>query len=310
MLINDLPIAIIELKNPADENTDIWKAFHQLQTYKKDIPDLFLYNKALIISDGINARIGSLTSDEERFMRWRIVQGQNHRPLLELELETLIRGFFSKELILDYIRHFVLFEDTSDTIIKRIAGYHQFHAVRQAVKATVIASEYHQDAVCETLVSYAETVTPGCKKGGVVWHTQGSGKSISMVCFSVKLLQQPEMQNPTIVVVTDRNDLYGQLYETFCGAQMLLKQTPEQIEDLDDLRLKLAGRPAGGIFFTTIQKFKLKDGESRFPVLSNRHNIVVIADEAHRSQYGDKAILNRQTGQTPTAFPKTCVTRC
>ncbi len=304
IFINGLPIAVIELKNPADENADIWKAFYQLQTYKKELSDLFLYNEALIISDGANARIGSMTADEERFMRWRTMMNEHDRPLLEFELETLIKGFFNKELLLDYIRYFILFEDSSDSIIKKMAGYHQFHAVRQAVKATVIASQYMPNTVAETRESYADKVIPGCKKGGVVWHTQGSGKSISMACFAGKLLQQPEMQNPTLVVVTDRNDLDGQLYETFCSAQMLLKQTPEQIEDLDDLREKIAGRPAGGIFFTTIQKFRLKDGESRFPVLSERHNIVVIADEAHRSQYGDKAILNRKTGEYTYGYSK------
>ncbi len=304
IFINGLPVAVIELKNPADESADIWKAFHQLQTYKREIPDLFIYNEALIISDGSNARIGSLTADDERFMCWRTVLNEHDRPMLEFELDTIIKGFFNKGLLLDFLRYFILFEDTGDSIIKKMAGYHQFHAVRQAVKATVIASQYIPDAVAETQANYADTVIPGCKKGGVVWHTQGSGKSISMACFAGKLLQQPEMQNPTLVVVTDRNDLDGQLYETFCGAKMLLKQTPEQVEDLDDLRQKLAGRPAGGIFFTTIQKFRLKEGESKFPVLSERHNIVVIADEAHRSQYGDKAILNRKIGEYTYGYSK------
>ncbi|WP_438349438.1 type I restriction endonuclease subunit R [Paenibacillus sp. FA6] len=304
VFINGLPIAVIELKNPIDGNADIWGAFNQLQTYKTEIPDLLLYNEALIISDGINARIGSLTADKERFMRWRTVKSEHDRPLLEFELETLIKGFFDKQLLLDYIRYFILYEDSGDSIIKKNAGYHQFHAVRQAVKATVIAAEYHEDRVAENMENYSNGVVPGCKKGGVVWHTQGSGKSISMACYAGKLLQQPEMKNPTLVVVTDRNDLDGQLFETFCSAQMLLKQTPVQVESRDALREMLENRPAGGIFFTTIQKFFPKDDEDVFPVLTRRHNIVVIADEAHRSQYGEGAKLNRETGKYMYGYSK------
>ena len=304
VFINGLPIAVIELKNPADESVDIWSAFKQLQTYKAEITDLFLYNQALIISDGINARIGSLTADEERFMRWRTIKGEHDRPLLEFELETLIKGFFDRELLLDYISHFILYEDSNDFIIKKIAAYHQFHAVRQAVKATVIAAEYHENRVAESMADYVNTIAPGCKKGGVVWHTPGSGKSISMACYAGKLLQQPEMQNPTLVVVTDRNDLDGQLFETFCSAQMLLKQTPVQVETRDELRDMLGNRPSGGIFFTTIQKFFPKDDEDVFPTLTHRHNIVVIADEAHRSQYGNKAKLNHESGKYKYGYSK------
>lgn len=304
VFINGLPIAVIELKNPADEQADIWSAFQQLQTYKQEISDLFVFNEALIISDGINARLGSLTADQERFMRWRTLKSENEKPLLEFELETLVKGFFDRELFLDYLRYFILYENNGDTLIKKIAGYHQFHAVREAVKATIVASYHDADSVAEPRTDWSRRVTPGCKKGGVVWHTQGSGKSISMACFAGKLLQQPEMKNPTLLIVTDRNDLDGQLFETFCMAQMLLKQTPVQVENVDELRELLSARPSGGIIFTTIQKFQIKDGEERFPILNNRHNLVVIADEAHRSHYGDKATLNKKTGAYTYGFSK------
>ncbi len=279
VFINGLPISVIELKNPADENADIFKAYNQLQTYKDEIEDLFVYNEALVISDGINARVGSLTATDERYMYWRTIKDENDKPQLEYELDTLIKGFFDKEHLLDYIQNFVLFEDDGKHIIKKIAGYHQFHAVREAIDSVIVAS------------------TGGSKRGGVVWHTQGSGKSISMACFAGKLTKQPEMKNPTLLIVTDRNDLDGQLYTTFSQAKMLLGQEPVQIESVEDLRETLANKPSGGIIFTTIQKFSLKKDESSFPVLSERDNIVVIADEAHRSQYGFDAILNNETGQ-------------
>jgi len=279
VFINGLPISVIELKNPADENADIFKAYNQLQTYKDEIEDLFVYNEALVISDGVNARVGSLTATDERYMYWRTIKDETDKPLLEYELDTLIKGFFDKEHLLDYIQNFVLFEDNGKNIIKKIAGYHQFHAVREAVDSVIEAS------------------TGGSKRGGVVWHTQGSGKSISMACFAGKLTKQPQMKNPTILVVTDRNDLDGQLYGTFSNAKMLLGQEPIQVESVDELREILKNRPSGGIIFTTIQKFALKKEENHFPILSERDNIVVIADEAHRSQYGFDAMLNSETGQ-------------
>lgn len=303
IFINGLPMAVIELKNPADEQADIWTAFQQLQTYKQEISDLFIFNEALVISDGINARLGSLTADQERFMRWRTLKNEHDKPLLEFELETLVQGFFNRELLLDYLRYFILFENTGDALIKKIAGYHQFHAVREAVRATLIAS-WHDPEMLAERADWGSRLTRGCKKGGVIWHTQGSGKSISMACFAGKLLQQPEMKNPTLLLVTDRNDLDGQLFETFCMAQMLLKQQPVQVENVDDLRELLAARTSGGIFFTTIQKFQIKDGEDRFPILNDRHNLVVIADEAHRSHYGDKATLNTKTGAYTYGFSK------
>lgn len=306
VFINGLPLALIELKNPADEEADIWEAWRQLQTYKEEIPDLFNTNEALVISDGLTARVGSLTSDQERFMPWRTVKNENDKPVLEFEMEKVIRGFFDRELFLDYLQSFVLFGENGDRIVKKIAGYHQFHAVREAVRVTVIASaqETIPGIAEEPRATYGREVVPGSRKAGVVWHTQGSGKSISMACYAGKLIQQPEMKNPTIVVVTDRNDLDGQLYETFCGAQELLKQTPEQAETREALREKLSSRQAGGIIFTTIQKFAPEETESRHPVLCDRSNVVVISDEAHRSQYGLKAKLNTKTGQYTYGFAK------
>ena len=292
VFVNGLPLAVLELKNPADNNADIWSAFQQLQTYKDEIPDLFMFNEALVVSDGLNARVGSLTASKERFMAWRTVANENDKPMFEYFLETLVKGFFKPELFLDYIRHFVLFEQDGDITIKKIAGYHQFHAVREAVRATVIAAQQPQENIQgEPRANYGDKVVPGSGKAGVVWHTQGSGKSISMVCYAGKLLAQPAMNNPTIVIVTDRNDLDGQLYNTFGMAADTLKQTPIQAADRDDLREILESRQAGGIIFTTVQKFALLADEERHPVLSERHNIVVVSDEAHRSQYGDKAKL-------------------
>ncbi len=307
VFINGLPLAVIELKNPADEHADIWKAYQQLQTYKEEIPDLFNTNAALVVSDGFTARIGSLTANEERFMPWRTIKDEDDKPLLEFEMEKVIRGFFDRERFLDYLRHFILFEQDGDRIIKKIAGYHQFHAVREAVRVTVIAAqdlETEEGVVMEPRAPYGKEVVPGSRKAGVVWHTQGSGKSISMVCYAGKLLQQPEMKNPTIVVVTDRNDLDGQLYETFCSAQELLKQTPEQADSREELREKLAARQAGGVIFTTVQKFSLSEDEKQHPALCTRSNVVVISDEAHRSQYGLKAKLNTKTGEYVYGFAK------
>lgn len=305
VFINGLPIAVIELKNPADENADVWDAFNQLQTYREEISDLFIFNEALVISDGITARIGSLTASKEWFMPWRTIKNQDDKPLLEYELEKIVKGFFAKELLLDYIRHFVLFEQDGDNLIKKIAGYHQFHAVREAVRVTLIASRQPgENQHSEARATYGREVVPGSHKAGVVWHTQGSGKSISMVCYGGKLLQQPEMQNPTIVVVTDRNDLDNQLFENFVAARMLLKQVPVRVESRDELREFLAERASGGIVFTTIQKFSLLNGEEDHPALNIRNNIVVISDEAHRSHYGNKAVLDPKTGKYKFGYAK------
>lgn len=305
--VNGLPLAVVELKNIANEQTDVWDAFNQLQTYKDEISDLFNSNVALVVSDGWTARVGSLTANAERMLPWRTILNEDDRPRLQMELETVVRGFFKPELFLDFVRHFVLFEQDGDSIVKKIAGYHQFHAVREAVRATVIASQNADKgvlAVHEERATYANEVQPGSRKAGVVWHTQGSGKSITMACYAGKLLQQPEMKNPTLIVVTDRNDLDGQLFATFCAASDLLKTTPLQAGDRDELREMLASREAGGIIFTTVQKFALQEGEEKHPLLSDRPNIVVISDEAHRSQYGTKGRLDTKTGKYVFGYAK------
>ena len=278
LFINGLPLVLIELKNPADINADIWKAFDQIQTYKEQIPDVFQYNEILVISDGSEARMGSLSANAERFMQWRTIDGVNLDPLGQFnELETMLRGVFAPEYLLDYLRFFVLFEDDG-TLVKKIAGYHQFHAVRAAIQQVVGASRQDVQAKQKG-------------KGGVVWHTQGSGKSITMTCFAARVMREAAMENPTIVVITDRNDLDGQLFGVFSLAQDLLREQPVQVETRQDLREKLSNRPSGGIIFATIQKFAPGVDEDKFPVLSTRHNIVVIADEAHRTQYGFEAKL-------------------
>ena len=305
--VNGLPLAVIELKNPANEQTDIWDAFNQIQTYKDEISDLFNTNVAVVVSDGFTARLGSLTANQERMQPWRSIANEDDRPLLEFELETLVRGFFEPALFLDYVRHFVLFEQAADQIIKKIAGYHQFHAVREAVKATMIAASSPNKGMLEVQeprATYGKEVQPGSRKAGVVWHTQGSGKSITMACYAGKLLQQPEMKNPTLVVVTDRNDLDGQLYGTFCAAEDLLRQTPVQAGSREELREMLASREAGGIIFTTVQKFALLEDEGQHPLLSGRSNIVVISDEAHRSQYGMNGRLDTKTGKYVFGYAK------
>lgn len=280
LFVNGLPLVLLELKNPADENADIWRAFDQIQTYKEQIPDVFQYNEILVISDGTEARMGALSSNAERFMQWRTIDGVTLDPLGQFnELETMIRGLLAPETLLDYLRFFVLFEDDG-TLIKKIAGYHQFHAVKAAIAQVVTASR-----------------PGGSHKGGVVWHTQGSGKSITMTCFAARVMQEHAMENPTIVVITDRNDLDGQLFGVFSLAQDLLRERPVQAETRQDLRAKLTNRPSGGIVFATIQKFMPGEDEDTFPILSDRSNIVVIADEAHRTQYGFEATLKGKPGQ-------------
>jgi type I restriction enzyme R subunit len=278
--VNGLPLAVIELKNPADEQADIWKAFEQLQTYKEEIPDLFLTNVALVISDGTQARIGSLSADDKRFPRWRTIDAEPLDPLgHHRDLETLIRGVFDHRRFLDLTRYFCVFEDSDDGIVKKLAAYHQFHAVQLATERVVDASRQGGD-----------------RKGGVVWHTQGAGKSLEMACLAGRLLSDPRLENPTLVVVTDRTDLDGQLFGVFANAGSLLAESPQQAGSRADLREKLANRPSGGIIFTTIQKFAPDEGESRLAPLSQRRNIIVICDEAHRTQYGFKAWIDAKTG--------------
>lgn len=269
--INGLPVVVLELKNPLKENADLPQAFNQLQTYKQEISDLFVYNQALVISDGILAKVGSLTADLERFTPWRVVDEKNKQRIsFEHELEGLVRGLLNPASLLDYIQNFIVFEQTSSgRLVKKIAAYHQFYGVNEAVDCTLWAASEQ-----------------GNGKIGVMWHTQGSGKSLSMLFYAGKLLSQAELRNPTIVVVTDRNDLDGQLYATFSGGQALIRQQPVQADGREALREELAKRETGGVIFTTIQKFGLQEGEQAHPVLNERHNIIVISDEAHRSQYG------------------------
>ncbi|MCP3956476.1 MAG: type I restriction endonuclease subunit R [bacterium] len=303
--INGLPLFNIELKNPADETTDVWHAYDQIQTYKDEVSDLYVFNEALVVSDGANARIGSLTASQEWFMPWRAISNEDDKPQLEYQLETFIRGFFNPAYLLEYLRYFILFEQDGDQLIKKIAGYHQFHGVREAVRVTLIASrQLDEDIVREPRAAYGREVVPGSKKAGVFWHTQGSGKSISMACYAGMLLQQPEMNNPTLVVVTDRNDLDGQLFQQFCLAKDLLRQDPEQADSRDELRQKLSERQSGGIIFTTVQKFSLLEGEEGHPSLCDRHNVVVISDEAHRSQYGLTARLDKKKGVYKFGYAK------
>ncbi len=283
LFVNGLPLVLLELKNPADQNADIWKAFDQIQTYKAQIPDIFQYNEVLVISDGTDARLGSLSANAERFMQWRTIDGVTLDPLGAFnELETLIRGVLAPAFLLDYLRFFVLFEEDGD-LVKKIAGYHQFHAVRAAILKVVAASRPGSNEKIKG-------------KGGVVWHTQGSGKSITMTCFAARVMQETAMENPTLVVITDRNDLDGQLFGVFSLAQDLLREQAVQAHTRQDLRAKLSNRPSGGIVFATIQKFMPGEDEDNFPLLSDRHNIVVIADEAHRTQYGFEAKLKTYKG--------------
>ena len=286
LLVNGLPLGVIELKNPGDENATLDGAFNQLQTYKAQIPSLFRMNTVLVISDGIAARIGSLTADRERFMPWRTVDGKDLAPKGTPELETVLRGVFDRRRFLDLIKDFIVFGDTGSDVAKILAGYHQFHAVRHAVERTIAAS-----------------APGGDRRAGVIWHTQGSGKSLLMAFYAGQIVKHPEMENPTLVVLTDRNDLDDQLFGTFSMCKDLLRQVPQQAEDRDDLR-KLLDRPSGGVIFTTLQKFSPAPGETEYPVLTDRRNVIVIADEAHRSQYGLDARVGRETGEISYGFAK------
>ena len=286
LFVNGLPLVVIELKNAVDENANLKSAFNQLQTYKQAIPSLFTYNSLLIISDGWDARCGTITSDYGRFMTWKTKDGQTTADHLQPQMEVMFHGMLNKHTLLDLIRQFIVFEKSDSKTLKKVAAYHQYYAVNKAVESTVTASGSNGD-----------------RRGGVIWHTQGSGKSLSMVFFSGKLIIEPRMENPTLVILTDRNDLDEQLHETFTNCQQLLRQEPQKAESRKELRqlLKVA---SGGIVFTTIQKFMPMPSDivqlenenvvnepsveyigADIQALSERKNIVVIADEAHRSQY-------------------------
>ncbi len=284
--VNGIPLVVIELKSASDENVDITDAYNQLQTYKMTIPSLFTYNSFMVTSDGINARAGTLTSDEDRFMAWRTIDGDDVAPLSIPQLEVLIKGMFQRDCFLDIIKHFVLFQSDGKDTVKILAGYHQYHAVNKAVESTERATQESGD-----------------RRIGVVWHTQGSGKSLSMVFYAGKLVINEELENPTIVIITDRNDLDDQLYGTFLKSKDILRSTPVQATDRAHLRDLLNKRTSGGIIFTTIHKFAPFANESKEEieldlvaedsaeyrtsmVLTDRKNVIVMADEAHRSQYG------------------------
>ena len=295
VFVNGLPLAVLELKNASDESTTIWSAYAQLQTYKAQIPALLHYNELLVVSDGLQARIGSLTASQEWFKVWRTIEGQGDAPKSALELEVLVRGVFEPRRLLDLLQHFIVFEEDPDrgTMHKIIAGYHQFHAVNAAVQETVRASQglgldgRGSDGVREATGHYwagrMHDGKRGDRRAGVVWHTQGSGKSFSMLFYAARIVRHLAMQNPTLVVLTDRNDLDDQLFGQFQRCHELLGQLPVQAVNREHLR-ELLQVASGGVVFTTIQKFVPEPGE-RMPRLSPRRNIVVIADEAHRSQY-------------------------
>lgn len=290
LFVNGLPLALIELKNPADEQATIWSAYQQLQTYKAELPSLLTYNALLVISDGLDARIGTLSAGREWFKPWRTITGEQlagpHLP----QLQVLIGGVFDKQRLIDLVGHFIVFEDDGGgNLVKKMAGYHQFHAVRAAVAETLRAARPQAaGGIAEQRGRYEAGARPGGDLGdrriGVVWHTQGSGKSLTMAFYAGRVIREPAMANPTIVVLTDRNDLDDQLFATFARCQDLLRQPPSQAVNRTDLRAKLAVT-SGGVVFTTIQKFLPEQRGDRQPALSERRNIVVIADEAHRSQY-------------------------
>lgn len=312
LFVNGIPLVVIELKNPADENATIKTAFLQLETYKAIIPSLFTYNAFNIISDGLEAKAGSLSAGLTRFMAWKSADGKEEASHLVSQLEILIKGMLNKATLLDIVRHFIVFESTqkedektgltSIYTVKKLAAYHQYYAVNRAVESTIRATGYNEKVPVNTLMESSESYgvpsvkkqPQGDRKGGVVWHTQGSGKSLSMVFFTGKIVLA--LDNPTVVVITDRNDLDDQLFDTFAASTQLLRQKPVQVESRNDLkeRLKVA---SGGVIFTTIQKFSPEEGNV-YEMLSDRKNIVVIADEAHRTQYGFKAkIVDEKDGQ-------------
>ncbi|MCB0501461.1 MAG: type I restriction endonuclease subunit R [Bacteroidetes bacterium] len=305
LFVNGIPLVVIELKNAADENATIKSAFRQIETYKAVIPSLFTYNVFTVISDGLEARAGTLSSGMSRFMAWKSADGKEEASHLVSQLETLINGMLNKETLLDLVRHFIVFEKskkedvetgvTTISTVKKLAAYHQYYAVNRAVESAMRATGYKVEKqtptgiVMESPESYGvagvKSQLKGDRKGGVVWHTQGSGKSLSMVFFTGKIVLA--LDNPTVVVITDRNDLDDQLFDTFASSTQLLRQEPKQIENRNDLKEKLKVA-SGGVIFTTIQKFSPEEGNV-YETLSDRENIVVIADEAHRTQYGFKA---------------------
>jgi type I restriction enzyme R subunit len=288
IFVNGLPLAVLELKNAVTESATIWTAFNQLQTYKAQIPALFAFNTALVISDGIQARIGTLTADKEWFMPWRTIEGETLADATLSQLQVMLEGVFEPRRFLDLIRYFVVFEDVGGgVLVKKMAGYHQYHAVNLALVETLrasVAPKLLKDEAGTYFVRGQRDARPGDRRAGVIWHTQGSGKSLTMAFYAGRVILEPAMENPTIVVITDRNDLDDQLFGTFARCHELLRQQPVQAESRAHLR-ELLRTGSGGVIFTTVQKFFPTDGEDQHPLLSDRTNIVVAADEAHRSQY-------------------------
>jgi type I restriction enzyme R subunit len=267
IFVNGLPLAIIELKNPADQNATVEAAYHQLQTYKGELSLLFQFNEVLVVSDGAEARAGTISAPYNWFLPWKSIHGEPPPSEYFAQLDVLLEGIFEHRRFLDILQNFVFFEDERTGTVKKLAAYHQYHAANKAIAAT------------------REAAGPqGDKRIGVVWHTQGSGKSLSMVCFTGKIARDRAMQNPTVVMLTDRNDLDNQLFGVFGACRELLRQEPVQAETRAQLR-QLLKREAGGVIFTTIQKFMPEERGDSFPQLSDRRNIIVVADEAHRSQY-------------------------
>jgi type I restriction enzyme, R subunit len=276
LFLNGIPISVLELKNPSDLDNDIWQAFEQLQTYKAQISRLFYYNSVLMIADGADARMGSLTADQERFLKWRSVDGEERDPYGTFgHTQTLIEGLYNKQNVLDMIQHFTVFIPGQKTI-KMLPAYHQFFAVQKAYTRALTASAENGDG-----------------RGGLMWHTQGAGKSFEMACLAGMLATSKVLKNPTIVVVTDRKNLDHQLFDTFVAAKALMRQTPEQADSRDEIREMISSRPVGGVIFTTIQKFAPEENETKFPALTERRNVFVFTDEAHRSQYGFSARIDK-----------------
>jgi type I restriction enzyme R subunit len=290
LFVNGLPLAVLELKNAAAENATIWSAFQQLQTYQTGVPTLFAPNALLAVSDGVEARVGTLGAGREWFKPWRTIAGETLADAHLPELQVVIEGLCAPRRFLDLLRDFIVFEDDGGRIVKKMAGYHQFHAVQVAVGETLRAAQLQRGA--QQLQAgqgrYEAGRKPGGQPGdrrvGVVWHTQGSGKSLTMAFYAGRIIREPAMENPTLVVLTDRNDLDDQLFGTFSRCRDLLRQPPMQAESRAHLR-ELLSVAAGGVVFTTIHKFFPEEKGDRQPTLSDRRNIVVIADEAHRSQY-------------------------
>ena len=289
LFVNGLPLGVVELKNPTDEDATVWSAWQQFQTYKAELPALFAMNAALVVSDGVEARIGTLTAGREWFKPWRTISGEALADPLLPQLQVMLEGVCEPRRFLTLVRNFIVFEDAGGALAKKMAGYHQYHAVETAVVETLRAAERQQSTeLGEQRGRYESGRTPGGGPGdrriGVVWHTQGSGKSLTMAFYAGRIIREKAMTNPTVVVLTDRNDLDDQLFGTFVRCQDLLRQPPVQAANRADLRTKLAVE-SGGVVFSTIQKFFPEEKGDRHPLLSERRNIVVIADEAHRSQY-------------------------